>query len=230
MADKTTAPLTLPGRPSDLVSYSGALFVFLAVTILRGGGTTFAQAPLGMAGVATCLWCCHFVRRIAECLWVHRYANRRVPLSDGFGEYAYYWGFSAWNAWSLGANASAPMDLVGFFGVLLFVLGETGNSWAHLKLRALRQPNTLNRGIPYGGLFNWVSCANYTYEIIAWLGFAILTRQLAAWVYLVGVVLVLAGWAKKRQHRYHALFDGREGRLQYPRSRRALIPFVFFVV
>jgi very-long-chain enoyl-CoA reductase len=181
--------------------------------------------PWSLAAVALVLWSCHFSRRIVECLWVHRYADRRVPLSDAIGEYLYYWGFGAWIAHSMASRTS--LDLVVALGLVLFFLGETGNGWAHLKLRALRRPNTKERGIPKGGLFNWVSCANYSYEIVTWTGFCIATRTLAAGLYWVGVVAVLMSWAKKRHARYHDYFDGSEGRPLYPKQRQALIPGIF---
>lgn len=220
---------TVPGRPSDLTSYTGALLVTVTIAFLRlGPDGLSASFSLGHLGLL--LWCCHFCRRIVECLFVHRYAGRRVPLGDAIGEYAYYWGFGAWTAWASASKSATPLDVVSVIGLLLFVSGELGNAWAHLKLRALRRPNTNDRAIPRGGLFQWVSCANYSYEILAWTGFAVTMRTLPSWVFLVAVTPILASWAKKRHARYHELFDGKDGRMLYPPQRRALLPWVFIVL
>ena len=219
--------MKFPGRPHDVFSYSGALIVFLGVTCYRSKWSVDGSHWASIATIASALWCEHFVRRVIECLTVHRYANRQVPLSDALGEYLYYWGFGVWNAVALSSRGSVLLDVIGWLGLLTFVTGEIGNAWAHWKLRALRRPNTDDRGIPEGGLFKWVSCANYTYELIAWAGFCILTRTLASVVYLAGIALVLGSWAWKRHKRYHEYFDGKGGRPRYPSERRAFIPFVF---
>lgn len=225
MVSAPPSPRTLPGRPHDLTSYTGALLIYAMVSVLRNS----AAAQLSeFFSLGLILWACHFVRRITECLWVHRYAGRRVPLGDALGEYAYYWGFAAWIAY--GSPSRTLVEPLVLLGVCLFVVGEIGNAWAHLKLRALRRPNTQDRGIPNGGLFNWVSSANYSYEILAWLGFGIAIRTPSAWLYFAGVVGVLASWAKKRQSRYHSYFDGKGGRPAYPKERRALVPWLFIVI
>ncbi len=224
----TSAPgPTLSRRASDLISYVGAVLVFGFVLLMRLGSVS---GPGGLGAgllVAAAAWLLHFARRSAECLWVHRYSERRNPLGDALVEYAYYWGFGSWIAWSLSSHAGRGLDALALLGLGLFLLGELGNAWAHQKLRALRAPQSQERGLPSGGLFDWVSCANYSYEILSWLGFAVMTRSLAAGLFCGAGAAILAGWAKARHARYRELFDGREGRPLYPSQRRALVPFVW---
>jgi len=222
MTNDSPKTRSFPGRPHDVVSYSGALMVMLSVSLWRNPVSVWHLPAL----LGTSAWCLHFLRRIVECLFVHRYAERKVPTLDAFSEYLYYWGFGAWNAWALSSAGARSVNAISLLGLGLFLVGEIGNAWAHLKLRALRRPNTLDRGLPKGGLFSWVSCPNYTYEILAWVGFAAFTQTLAALVFLVAVTVVLFGWANKRHARYHKLFDGKDGRQLYPPERRALIPFL----
>ena len=60
---------------------------------------------------------------------------------------------------------------------------EVGNLSIHLLLRNLRPAGTKQRNIPtpngnpFTALFNLVSCPNYTYEVLAWLGFSIMTQS-----------------------------------------------------
>lgn len=77
-----------------------------------------------------------------------------------------------------------PSHMQFLIGVTIFFLCECGNLSIHLALRNLRPPGTTLRKIPkpdanpFTGLFNLVSCPNYTYEIGSWLGFTIMTQCL----------------------------------------------------
>jgi very-long-chain enoyl-CoA reductase len=55
---------------------------------------------------------------------------------------------------------------------------EVGNGWSHLTLKNLRPPGSTKRGVPRSGLFELVSCANYTYEIGAFTCFCFLAQTL----------------------------------------------------
>jgi len=63
-----------------------------------------------------------------------------------------------------------------------FQFCELGNLSIHVALRNLRPAGTKVRKIPYPtgnpftALFSLVSCPNYTYEVGAWLSFAIMTQ------------------------------------------------------
>uniref|UniRef100_A0A7S3QK73 3-oxo-5-alpha-steroid 4-dehydrogenase C-terminal domain-containing protein n=1 Tax=Dunaliella tertiolecta TaxID=3047 RepID=A0A7S3QK73_DUNTE len=78
--------------------------------------------------------------------------------------------------------------------------------------------------IPRGGAFEWISCPHYAGEIIIYAGLLLLT-----WPHSPNVFLML-GWvvtnlvlaAGATQQWYHAAFPH-----SFPKSRRALVPFVF---
>jgi len=179
--------------------------------------------------IVTALWVFHFLRRTAESLWVHRYSGRPVPLTDALIEYIYYWGFGAWIgvAWA-GADKPAPSGFVLGLGVLALLVGEAGNTWAHLELRNLRaQAGSTERTLPYKGLFQWVDCPHYLFEILTWIGFALVTGLLASAVFAVAVVVILTLYARERHRRYLQEFDGQEGRAAYPATRRALLPGLY---
>eukprot|EP00638_Chattonella_subsalsa_P003976 CAMPEP_0117756066 /NCGR_PEP_ID=MMETSP0947-20121206/13832_1 /TAXON_ID=44440 /ORGANISM="Chattonella subsalsa, Strain CCMP2191" /LENGTH=242 /DNA_ID=CAMNT_0005575533 /DNA_START=71 /DNA_END=796 /DNA_ORIENTATION=+ len=61
-------------------------------------------------------------------------------------------------------------------GIGVFFTGFITNYHADHILRNLRKPGESGYKIPYGGLFNYVSGANFAGEILEWIGFAI-----AAW-------------------------------------------------
>jgi very-long-chain enoyl-CoA reductase len=159
---------------------------------------------------------------------VHRYGKAAVPVGDVVTEYVYYWGFAAWNAWSLTSPtyAQPPPALIGV-GALVFVGAELGNARAHRMLRDLRPAGTKLRVIPRGFLFERVSCPHYLFEILSWVGFALLTETWASRAFLAVGAGILGAWAHTRHVAYRKDFDGREGREKYPDSRRALIPGLF---
>ncbi|HEY3253337.1 MAG TPA: hypothetical protein VGJ91_05295, partial [Polyangiaceae bacterium] len=106
-------------RVHNVVSYSGALLVFWGVLWWRGRGLGL---PLS-AGLAALLWTAHFMRRAWESAFVHRYSKPRIGLGDYLTEYAYYWGFGAWIAWSvLATGQHAPLVWLQVPGLALFVL------------------------------------------------------------------------------------------------------------
>ena len=63
-----------------------------------------------------------------------------------------------------------------FLGILLFVIGSLINIDSDRRLRNLRKNSENGYKIPYGGLFEYVSAANYFGEILEWWGFALAAK------------------------------------------------------
>jgi very-long-chain enoyl-CoA reductase len=215
-------------RLHNLISYSLALLVFSAVVGWRvASGKLHHALPLA-ASLGIAMWCVHFARRAGEAAFVHRYGKQQVPLGDVVTEYVYYWGFAAWNAFSLLSEGyRSPGTAWVALGTTVFVLAELGNAKAHRMLRDLRAAGTAVRVIPRGFLFEWVSSPHYLFEILSWVGFALALQTWAALSFLLLGAGILASWARTRHLAYRKDFDGLEGRPAYPGDRRALIPGVF---
>ena len=209
----------MPPKLHNTLSYSVAGLVFLA----------FVPWDNHAAWLIAALWVFHFARRSWEAQVVHRYSGRTIPASDYLVEYVYYWGFAFWIAWSLrNPNWTLPSHLVTLAAAIIFASGELGNTWAHLKLRALRSSSgETQRSIPRGGLFDWVSCPHYLFEITTWCGFLLLTQVLASCLFLALGAAIVSSYAWSRHQRYRAEFDGNEGRELYPPARKAIIPLLF---
>ncbi|RLV98648.1 hypothetical protein DV515_00010526 [Chloebia gouldiae] len=105
--------------------------------------------------------------------------------------------------------------------LLLFLLGMGINIHSDLLLRQLRKPGEVTYKIPQGGLFTYVSGANYFGEIVEWFGFAIATWSLPAFAFAF-FTLCCIGPRAYHHHRYYL-----KTFTDYPKSRKALIPFVF---
>jgi very-long-chain enoyl-CoA reductase len=97
----------------------------------------------------------HYIKREFETIFVHRFSNETMPLSNIFKNSAHYWIlFGVCNMyWFLKPNqiSSVAKDasLAG-----LFTIFELLNLKTHLILKALRKEGTKERGIPYGFGFN----------------------------------------------------------------------------
>jgi len=208
----------------NVLSYSVTLLVFWGVLWARTRG----QALSSTASFAAALWTLHFVRRTLESAFVHRYSKSRIGKADSLSEYAYYWGFAAWIAWSVTRAELRPPALgLRALGLLLFAAAELGNAKAHLTLRELRSRGGRERSIPRGLLFERVSCPHYSCEIMAWLGFNLVTGTLAGTLFMLVGAAILLAWARTRHLAYQREFDGKDGSEPYPPGRRALIPFLF---
>ncbi|OWK10751.1 SRD5A2 [Cervus elaphus hippelaphus] len=117
--------------------------------------------------------------------------------------------------------ASALRGSERFSGVFLFILGMGINIHSDYILRQLRKPGEIIYRIPQGGLFTYVSGANFLGEIIEWIGYALASWSLPALAFAF-FSLCFLGLRAFHHHRFYLkMFD------DYPKSRRALIPFIF---
>ncbi|KAM3863024.1 3-oxo-5-alpha-steroid 4-dehydrogenase 2b [Diretmus argenteus] len=106
-------------------------------------------------------------------------------------------------------------------GVLLFYLGMAINVHSDYILRNLRKPGEVIYKIPKGGLFEYVSGANYLGEIVEWFGYAIATWSLPSLSFAILSLCFIGPRACYHHRYYHQKFK------DYPRLRKALIPFIF---
>ncbi|KAJ2160220.1 3-oxo-5a-steroid 4- dehydrogenase [Coemansia sp. RSA 552] len=172
----------------------------------------------------------HFIKREAETAFVHRFSHGTMPLINVFknsfhyhmlsGLNLAYWIYSPASAHGtpLAAKLGNPLHMAILTGVFLFA--EASNLSTHITLRNLRPAGTRVRRIPYGYGFDLVSCPNYLFETVAWAAVAGMTRSLAAVLFLVVATAQMYVWAVKKHANYRREFP------DYPRSRRAMFPFV----
>lgn len=226
-----------------LVEYAGPLVVYplvMVVAHLAWQGVTVAGLQRWLAAVvahpaallpahpvqqlALACWVGHYLKRELETLFVHRFSHGSMPLMNIFKNSGYYWGFAAYVSYFVNHPLYTPpeckMQVPIAFGV--FLLAELGNFWSHMILRNLRRPGTRERKIPRGFLFEYVSCPNYTFEIIAWIAFGVMTQTVAALLFALVGALQMTQWGIGKHRNYLREFGDK-----YPRSRRIIIPFIF---
>ena len=86
------------------------------------------------------------------------------------------------------------------------------------KLRESCKPGEYK--IPRGGLFDYVSCANFFGEIFEWGGFALASGSFVAFAFFFNTMFNLVPRALQHHEYYLQKFE------DYPKNRRALIPFL----
>lgn len=142
----------------------------------------------------------HYVKREIETIFVHRFSNDTMPFTNIFKNSAHYWGlFGVFNMYFfLHPDYTAPAWASETFfkaSFALFCLFELLNAKCHLILKNLRRPGTTERGIPKGWGFNQVSCANYFYEALCWLVFAVQAQTVGSYVFLAVSFGQMLQWA-----------------------------------
>ncbi|KAF8602858.1 hypothetical protein BDV93DRAFT_607178 [Ceratobasidium sp. AG-I] len=198
--------------------------------------------------VAYVLVMLHFLKRELETIFVHRFSHATMPIGNLFRNSAHYHllsGFllalSLYGPWysetSLIAKhvrEASPNWLLGWGWptndtaglakwVAIWAFAELSNLHAHLTLRNLRPAsNPTARGIPRGYLFEYVSCPNYTFEIMAWVAFTLMTKSWASLLFIIAGTTPMIIWAIKKHKAYR-----REFGTDYPRNRKVLVPFLF---
>ncbi len=105
-------------------------------------------------------------------------------------------------------------------GFTVLIIGLAINWHSDTILINLRNPDEQGYKIPYGGLFQRVSCPNYLGEIIEWSGFALMTWSLPALSFVLWTMANLVPRALAHHKWYHQTFE------DYPKERKAIIPFV----
>lgn len=105
-------------------------------------------------------------------------------------------------------------------GCALFLVGLGVNMASDRTLRSLRKPGESGYAIPHGGLFRWVSAANYLGELTEWAGWAVATWSPAGLVFFVWTAANLVPRALSHHRWYRATFP------DYPADRKAIIPYV----
>ncbi|KAL3464094.1 3-oxo-5-alpha-steroid 4-dehydrogenase-domain-containing protein [Aspergillus heterothallicus] len=168
----------------------------------------------------------HFIKREYETLFVHRFSNATMPARNIVKNSGHYWLLAGCNIayWVFRPDSAAAVKQLNpallYAGLALFVLGEIANFNTHLVLRDLRRPGTTERGIPTGCGFSTVTCPNYFFEIVAWVGIYIVSGL--SWSVLFFIVVAagqMALWAQKKERRYRKEFGDK-----YKRKRFVILP------
>jgi len=214
-------------RTVFIVEYLGPLLFHPLLYYLRPIIYKTSEAPSELQTLSLILISLHFIKREYETLFVHRFSLATMPARNIFKNSAHYWLFAGLNIayWTYAPSAPTaqwPNPLVKYAGIALFIVGELGNFSTHLTLRNLRRPGSTDRGVPDGASFKLVTCPNYMFETIAWVGIWMVNWSLSTAVFLVLAVVQMSLWARKKEMKYRKEFGDR-----YKRKRFFIFPGVY---
>jgi len=178
------------------------------------------------AWVFLIMWETHYIYRAFVYPWRLRDTGKRMPvvvmalgilfnLINTYANGRYLFTFSG------GYPQDWLWDVRFVVGAAVFIGGLLINRQADATLRQLRAPGESVYRIPEGGLFRWVSAANYLGEIIEWVGWAVATWSLAGLAFAVWTIANLAPRARAHHRWYQENFS------DYPPDRHALVPGVW---
>jgi 3-oxo-5-alpha-steroid 4-dehydrogenase 1 len=210
----------MPSTAGWLVMESVASLGMLAMFLARDRH----RDPAAIAFLA--LWELHYVHRAF--VYPFRRKDGRKPMPVSVVALAVL--FNSWNAYlngrwlfSLGPARGAEWlrDPRFVCGAALFVAGMAANLHSDAILSKLRRPGETDYKIPRGGLFRFVTMPNYLGELVEWCGFALATWSLSALAFAVFTAANLAPRALANHRWYRERFP------DYPKERKALVPFVF---
>jgi very-long-chain enoyl-CoA reductase len=186
------------------------------------------HAPVLAQRLACAYHTFHYAKRIAETFLVHEFSHGTMPIANLFRNCGYYWSFAAAISYFVNhpAYTSPPEARVkAAFGAAMVC--QLLNAYAHIVLSRLRADGSKGYKIPYSLLagFNFVTCANYMWEILGWACFNVATQSVMGVVFNVCGAGQMALWAIAKHARLRKVFDGKDGRQRYPRRWKMLPPF-----
>jgi len=220
-SSETWGPL-IPAQWAWIWMESPTLWVSAICCYLARDEPAMASTP---NRVLLALFCVHYVNRALIYPFRMR-SGAPMPASICF----FAWAFCATNGY-LQARAltkfvvypEAWLDDPRFLlGVGLYALGLYWNLEADDILRNLRKPGDTERyKIPRGGLFEFVSGANFAAEILEWLGFGLACCSVSGVTFALFTFLNTAPRGVAHHKWYLEKFE------DYPKNRKGVIPFVW---
>lgn len=169
----------------------------------------------------------HFFKRILEVILLHDFSGSPTEEAPMCLIIAAFYVFKAWLFIRDGVRASPAVASTGWG---LVALGMLGNWYHHLLLVQLRRlrsssgdvPRSREYYVPVGGLFEYVACPHYLFEVIMWAGAALVGQTIHTTLAALWVLSMLGGRSLSTTNWYKHKFGD-----AYPTTRRHMVPFLF---
>lgn len=176
--------------------------------------------------LAMLYWVGHYAKRIYETFHVHRFSHATMPLFNLVKNCTYYWCFAGYVGYFVNHPLyTSPPLMQTYIALGCSLVCQLCNYKCHVILSNLRPPGSTEYVIPKGFLFNYITCPNYTVEILGWVGFTIATQTLTAGIFTLVGAGQMAQWALGKHARLKRTFNGKNGMPKYPRRWIMMPPF-----
>lgn len=172
------------------------------------------------------IWTLHYFNRSIIFPLRTRTTGKKMPIIIMFSAIFFNLTNASLNGYWLGfVTPPYPADWLTdprfILGGVIFFSGFMINQFADKKLIGLRKGGKTGYFIPRGGLFEYISCPNFFGEILEWSGFALMAWNLPALSFAVWTAANLIPRAIDHHKWYKGYFGD-----EYPKSRKAVIPFL----
>uniref|UniRef100_A0A7S0YE34 3-oxo-5-alpha-steroid 4-dehydrogenase C-terminal domain-containing protein n=1 Tax=Polytomella parva TaxID=51329 RepID=A0A7S0YE34_9CHLO len=148
--------------------------------------------------------------------------SKGTPISVWMMSFAFCLINGFLQGWNLSKHAPTVWRFHHFVGLALWLFGWINVVVADRILRNLRKPGEIGvYRVPQGGLFRYVSAANYCSEVIEWSGFAIACASFPSTAFALFTFCNLAPRAIEHHKYYLQKIE------DYPKDRKAFIPFLW---
>ena len=173
----------------------------------------------------------HFVKRVFECIFVHKYSKPTKSLNKIVREVGYFGLFfglivpfyilhprymdnSFWR--HVVRVPDSSLTYISYALCVVFIFGEVMNFLCHMHLKSFRKgDHDFTRMIPRFHGYSQITSANYFWEFVSWIAFALVAQTLVSSVFLVMTFFRMNYRAHKKHHRYIAEFKN-----HYPAEQR----------
>ncbi|KAL4557472.1 hypothetical protein LXL04_035650 [Taraxacum kok-saghyz] len=211
----TTQGTKLSSRTGFLILYTPAFLAGLvSFFVFPGGGIRFLLLKFAVTF--------HFFKRDLEVLFLHKYSGGMILGSTILISIFYLSAAASMivvHYLSLGLP-DPSIDLK-YIGLILFLVGISGNFYHHKLLSKLRTANEKGYKIPHGGLFNLVICPHYLFEIIIFVGMSFISQTPLAFACTFGDSMYLIARSYETRKWYVNKFE------DFPKNIKCVIPYVF---
>ncbi|KAI2631859.1 3-oxo-5-alpha-steroid 4-dehydrogenase-domain-containing protein [Hypoxylon sp. NC1633] len=171
----------------------------------------------------------HFVKRELETIFLHKFGSSTMPFNFVFRNSFFYWSVAGllgaieiYAPFSPAALSPATPTPLAYLGIALYLLGEAANFDVHYYLAHLRRPGETARKIPRGHGFGLVTCPNYMWEVVAWIGVILVTRSPSLVLFIAIGCSYMRTWGWGKEMALRTLFPN-----EYKKKRYVVIPGLF---
>jgi very-long-chain enoyl-CoA reductase len=204
-----------------IIEYAGPIIIHLLFPLIRPYVYKNAGAMSPAQWASSVMMILHFLKREFETEFVHHFSAATMPRFNVLKNSAHYWlagglniAYWVYSPTSMAAKSESSQLLI--LGLTLFSFGELLNLYTHLVLSRLRTPGGTERGIPQGFGFNLVTCPNYLFETIAWMGILLVTQSISTLLFVGLAVYQMQEWAEDKEVRYRKEFGNKYQSKTYP--------------
>ncbi|XP_034634141.1 very-long-chain enoyl-CoA reductase-like isoform X4 [Trachemys scripta elegans] len=149
-----------------LTEYAGPLFIYFLfyfrMPFVYGLDDKLTSSPHPVVNLACICHSFHYIKRLIETIFVHRFSHGTMPLRSIIKNCFYYWGFAAWLAYYINHPLYTPPSYGQKqinFAVIMFLVG----AWISFTIMTQCVPVGLFTFLCFIQMTVWAKDKHYTY-------------------------------------------------------------------